>query len=85
MGMHIQVIIPTILLSIAMRNELQVSGMSCSGCELLVKDALEELEGVSEATASHLKGTVVVDYDQGMVSIATITSVIEELGYKVNV
>jgi len=66
-----------------MKNELQVSGMRCGGCELLVKEALEEVEGVREADASHLKGTVVVDYDPEMVSIASLATVIEEQGFLV--
>jgi len=67
-----------------MKTELQVSGMRCGGCELLVKEALEEVEGVREAEVSHLKGTVVVDYEADMVSIASLAAVIEEQGFKVN-
>ncbi len=66
-----------------MKNELQVSGMRCGGCELLVKEALEEVEGVNEAEASHLKGTVIVDYEPERVSIALIVTVIEEQGFQV--
>ncbi len=68
-----------------MKNELQVTGMRCGGCEVLVKEALEELEGVREAEASHLKGTVVVDYEPETVSIASLATVIEEQGFKVKV
>jgi len=66
-----------------MKNELQVSGMRCGGCELLVKEALEEVEGVREVDASSVRGTVVVDYEPETVSIALITAVIEEQGFKV--
>ena len=67
-----------------MKNELQVSGMSCGGCELLVKEALEELQGVAGASASHLKGLVTVDYDPDQVNIKTLKAVIEEQGFTVN-
>jgi len=30
----------------AMKKELQVNGMKCSNCELLVTEALEDLEGI---------------------------------------
>jgi copper chaperone len=66
-----------------MRNELQVTGMSCGGCQLLVKEALEELQGVTMAEASFLDGVVAVDYDPDEVSMATIKAVIEEQGFKV--
>ena len=57
--------------------------MSCGGCQLLVKEALEELQGVTMAEASFLDGVVAVDYDPDEVSMATIKAVIEEQGFKV--
>jgi copper chaperone len=67
-----------------MKTELQVSGMNCSSCELLVQEALEEVDGVREAEASHLKGSVVVDYEPEKVSIAFLAAAIEGQGFKVN-
>ena len=69
--------------SIAMKNELQVSGMSCGGCQLLVKEALEEQDGVTQVEASYLKGVVAVDYDPELISMATIRAVIEQQGFRV--
>ena len=66
-----------------MKNELQVSGMSCGGCQLLVKEALEEQEGVAQVEASYLNGVVAVDYDPDMISMATISAVIEQQGFRV--
>lgn len=37
-----------------------VEGMMCSHCEAAVKNALEEIEGIDSATASHKAGTVEV-------------------------
>ena len=66
-----------------MKNEIHVSGMKCGSCQLLVKEALEELEGVTLAEASFLDGVVAVDYDPEAVSMVTIKAVIEEQGFKV--
>ena len=66
-----------------MKTELQVSGMNCGSCELLVTEALEDLEGVISVDASHLKSAVTVDYDPNMVGLPTIAAVIEEQGFKV--
>ncbi len=66
-----------------MKNELQVSGMHCGGCERLVKEALEEVEGISAADVSYLKGSVVVEYEPEKVSIAFMTAVIEGQGFTV--
>jgi len=72
-----------VIKSIAMKNELQVSGMSCGGCELLVKEALEEQVGVRQVKASYLNSVVAVDYDPEMISMATIRDVIEQQGFRV--
>jgi copper chaperone len=70
-------------ISEAMKKELQVSGMSCHGCEMLIKEALEELDGVNEAEVSHIEGIVSLDYDPARVNMEAITSTIEEQGFKV--
>ncbi len=57
--------------------------MSCGGCQLLVKEALEELNGVSQAEASFRDGLVTVDYDPEAINMAAITAVIEEQGFRV--
>lgn len=58
--------------------------MNCHSCEMLVKEALEELDGVKEAEASHIEGIVSLDYDPAKVDMETITSTIEEQGFKVH-
>ena len=44
----------------AMRKTLHIEGMMCPHCEMRVKQALEAVPGVSEAAASHEKGTAAV-------------------------
>lgn len=43
-----------------MEKIMEVKGMMCIHCEARVKKALEKLDGVTEATASHETGKVVV-------------------------
>jgi copper chaperone len=66
-----------------MKKEFRVSGMRCSGCEILVKEALEELEGVDAVTVSFADGVVAVEYDPSMVSTVAMRAVIGEQGFKV--
>ena len=75
--------VTTNIITNVMKKELQVSGMNCSSCELLVKEALEEVEGVRVVESSFARGTVVVEYDPEAVSMALIAAVIEEQGFKV--
>ncbi len=60
---------------------LQVTGMTCGGCENAVKRAVSRLEGVSNVTASHTENHVTVDYDAARVDRATIAAAIVKAGY----
>jgi copper chaperone len=64
--------------------EIQVTGMRCSGCEMLVSEALEEMDGVSKAKASHQTGVIEVEYDPAKADLETMKKVIEEQGFKVS-
>jgi len=57
--------------------------MRCSGCEMLVSEALEEMEGVQKASASHQTGVVNVEYDESKADLELIKKVIEEQGFRV--
>ncbi|AGB39214.1 heavy-metal-associated domain-containing protein [Natronococcus occultus] len=63
------------------RTTLDVTGMSCGGCEENVTDALEALEGVSSATANHEADEVRVEHDEGT-SVEGIRSAVENAGYE---
>ena len=64
---------------------LHVEGMMCEHCEAHVKEALEAIDGVEEAVASHKEGTAVVtltkDVDNNVMKTAvekedyTVTSI----------
>jgi copper chaperone len=66
-----------------MKTEIHVTGMRCSGCELLVTEALEEMEGVEKVHASHADGTIVVEFDESKVDPGSIKAVIEGQGFSV--
>ena len=61
---------------------VHIEGMMCEHCEKHVKDALEKIDGVAEATASHTAGTAVVQVT-GPVEHAALKTAIEDAGYKV--
>ncbi|MBR3967557.1 MAG: heavy metal translocating P-type ATPase [Clostridia bacterium] len=65
-----------------MEKIIKVDGMMCPHCEAHVKKALEALEGVESAVASHEKKTVVVTLKND-VSDEVLKSTIEAEGYKV--
>ena len=62
---------------------LDVTGMTCSGCEAAVGRALQQLPGVDAVDASHAAHTVGVTFDPARVSRTQITERIAALGYTV--
>ena len=62
---------------------LSVSGMSCGGCSGSIKRVCEALEGVTECTASHETGAVVVTGPA--VDAAAVTAAITKAGFEVAV
>ncbi|MBQ9909488.1 MAG: heavy metal translocating P-type ATPase [Treponema sp.] len=66
-----------------MEKTIKIKGMMCSHCEMHVKKALEALEGVESARASHEKGSAVVTLKEGAsLDEAKVKSAVEEAGYE---
>ena len=66
----------------AMTKTIKIEGMMCMHCEAAVKKALEALDGVAEATASHEAGEAVVTLTKD-VDNAALTEAVEDKEYKV--
>lgn len=64
------------------RETLSVTGMSCTGCEQNVENALKNIDGVTRAEADHEGGTVEVVVEDDTVDDALYTA-IEKAGYDV--
>lgn len=62
--------------------ELKVSGMTCSGCAVGVRNALIETPGVVSASVDHEAGRATVQYDQAKVSTARLVEAVNKTGYK---
>ena len=62
---------------------IDVTGMHCKSCELLLEKSLGTLKNVEKVHASQSKGTVEISYDEKMPDEKTIESAIKESGYKI--
>jgi len=60
---------------------LAVEGMTCSGCENTVKEAVSKINGIASIKASHLDSTAIVSFDSTLVSTVLIGEAITEAGY----
>lgn len=61
---------------------IKVEGMMCPHCEAAVKKALEAIDGVKEATASHEKCEAVAELEKN-VDLSVLEKAITDAGYKV--
>lgn len=61
--------------------KISVKGMMCEHCEMHVKKALEALDGVSSAAASHKDALVTLETSKA-VDEKLIKSAVEEAGYE---
>ena len=62
---------------------LNVKGMHCSSCEVLLKDILGDEAGVANAQISVAKGTAVVEFDENKITEDKIKDIIRKEGYGV--
>lgn len=68
--------------NVQMEKTIKIEGMMCPHCEATVKKALEELDGVTQAVASHENGTAVVTLEKD-VPFETLKKAVEDKGYTV--
>ncbi len=62
---------------------LTIGGMHCATCSMTVRDALQNLPGVSRANVNFALGKATVEYDAGTVTQAQLKHAVEKAGYKV--
>ena len=65
-----------------MKKIIHVEGMGCQNCVKHVKEALENLDGVTSAEVSLEKNTAVISFTKE-ISDEAIKSAIDEAGYDV--
>ena len=60
---------------------LQISGMHCASCGLLIDEALEDLPGVERSATKVRKGRTVVRFNDEAGSVDAMLAAIAALGY----
>ncbi len=61
-----------------MSRTITVEGMSCGGCESTVEDALEGVDGVTDATADREENAATVEGDAAS---DALVAAVEDAGY----
>ncbi len=65
-----------------MKIDLKIKGMHCQSCEMLIADALKEID-VEKSEIDSNKGTATIEFDENKINLKKIKKVITEEGYKV--
>lgn len=63
--------------------DLEITGMTCTGCEEHVKHAINQLPGILHAQASNQTGKAIVQYDNSLVTKDEIVAAVNGTGYQV--
>ena len=69
----------------AVTARFKVSGMTCAGCEMTIKVALEKTPGVGGSEVSYDRGAAVVEYDPKLTTVEKLREAISATGYPAEV
>lgn len=61
---------------------IPVGGMTCSGCEFNIENAVKKLDGIIQVKADHQKGEVYIKFEKEKVIVEKILEAINNTGYK---
>lgn len=59
----------------------EITGMTCSACSSRVARAVSGLDGVADVNVNLLKNSMLVSFDEGIVTAADITAAVNKSGY----
>ena len=63
--------------------EVEIEGMTCTGCEQTVESGVTKVDGVGSIDANHVDGNAQIKFVEGKTDTSAIKQVIEASGYKV--
>lgn len=66
----------------AQKVEIQISGMTCTGCENAIQKTIDGFDGVYTSKADHQKGIAIVELDSTKVDLNQVKDAINEMGYE---
>ena len=63
--------------------EFYIDGMTCTGCEHHIENAVSKLEGIMTVTASYQDANAKVAFDKSQTSLESVVEAINSTGYEV--
>jgi copper chaperone CopZ len=69
-----------------MKNiELNIKGMHCKSCTILVKESLADIKGVKDVSVDLQKGKATVSFDEKLVKEKQLIDAVKKEGYDARV
>ncbi|MBM7624708.1 heavy metal translocating P-type ATPase [Sporohalobacter salinus] len=65
------------------KNTLKIADMTCAACAQRVEQALNDVEGVTEATVNFATEKAIVKYKSEQVNVEDLVNIVEDTGYEV--
>lgn len=62
--------------------KLKVNGMHCEGCENRIKNSLSTIDGISEVSANHTNGIVIIKANDD-INLEEVKEMIENLDFEI--
>lgn len=62
--------------------QLNINGMTCTGCENAIQKTINEFDGVYSSKADHQAGIAVIEIDSVKTDLQKVENGINELGYE---
>mgnify|MGYP001066773325 CR=1 FL=1 len=66
------------------KTTLEIEGMECPNCSMILESVEDKLEGVLMVEASYHKGQMKIEYDEKQITIQQIKAEVKRLGYQVS-
>jgi len=63
------------------KSTFMVEGMTCSGCETTISNAIKKLTGIYDCKVDHNTGEVTVLYDPKETTLREVGNTLSEIGY----
>ena len=65
------------------KSQLNIKGMHCGGCESIIEEALDEMNGIITVKADYSSAQCAIQFDEKKISLQAIHKLIEDKGYHV--
>ncbi|MGI6751459.1 MAG: heavy metal translocating P-type ATPase [Anaerovoracaceae bacterium] len=64
-----------------MRQKYNITGMGCAACSSRIEKTLKEMQGITEVSVNLLTNSMVVDFDERIITGDDIVKAVEDAGY----